>query len=55
MKRLGYTISGVDAIRADWRRIYDILHKDVRPRERYRHWLLTGDGVEAFPSNPLKK
>ncbi len=55
MARFGYELSGIDAARSEWSRIYDIVHKDKLLCDRYRHWLSTGNGVEAFPSNPLKK
>lgn len=55
MRSYGYKLSGINIRKSDWDKLYNILNDNKLLRQRYRHWLKTGEGVEAYPSDPLKK
>lgn len=52
MKRHGYELSGISVSRADWNKLYDMLNHNNVLKQRYLHWLKTGEGVEGYPSDP---
>lgn len=53
MPEFGYTLSGVLLDKKEWNELYNIL-QDPLIHARYKNWLKTGKGVEAYPSDPLK-
>lgn len=55
MLKFGYELSGAGISSSDRDKAYFILNKDGLLRERYRHWLKTGEGAEAYPSDPTRK
>ena len=50
----GYSLSGSELSKQQWEQLYEIL-KDPVIHERFVRWLKTGEGVEAYPSDPLTK
>jgi len=53
MSEFGYELSGIELQKDEWLRLYEILH-DPLVKSRYNYWLLTGKGLEAYPSDPLR-
>jgi hypothetical protein len=50
MPEFGYETSGIRAPLADILRLFA---DDTTMTEHVRHWALTGEGMEAFPTDPL--
>lgn len=52
MHNFNYFLSGIHLSKEEWIKLYDIL-RDPIIKERYKHWLKTGEGVEQYPTDPL--
>lgn len=52
MHEFNYTLSGIHLTKEEWIEFYDILNDRII-NSRYKHWLKTGEGIEAYPSDPL--
>ena len=52
MPEFNYSMTGFELSKEEWNRLYDILQDPIIKR-RYQHWLDTGQGIEAYPSDPL--
>lgn len=55
MKRFGYELSGKSISKTDRINLRNILDNNKLLSQRYRLWMKTGEGVEAYPSDPLSK
>lgn len=54
MHEFNYSMAGFELNKEEWNKLYNIL-QDPIIKTRYQHWLKTGEGVEAYPSDPLIK
>ena len=52
MEKLGYHTSGLSFTPETERRAMGKIASSSLLRQRYAHWLETGDGVDSYPSNP---
>ncbi len=52
MREFNYPLSGIHLTKEEWVEFYDILNDRII-KSRYKHWLKTGEGTEAYPSDPL--
>ena len=55
MGLFGYEPSGAKIRKSDRDKVLDILNSDKLLSQRYKRWLKTGEGAEAYPSDPKKK
>ncbi len=53
MVEYGYEPSGLMPDKKDWDEMYSFI-ADPFLKERFQHWLSTGEGVEGYASDPLK-
>lgn len=51
MVNFGYDLEAKALNKEEWAQMYEILN-DPFIKERYNHYLKTGDGLEAYPSDP---
>jgi len=52
MHDFNYALSGIHLTKEEWIELYDILNDRII-NSRYKHWIKTGEGIEAYPSDPL--